>query len=392
MRPLVLLILASCTAVDIGAHPNPLEVQSPEVRELREVVPMGLPPMAPSQVAHNNLDVTWHQGRLFLAYRTAPSHFASPFTQMVVVSTEDEETWRYEGSFSLDTDLREPHLVSSGDTLWLYFAVLGTSAIDFEPQGAVFSRYLGPESWTAITWLEDRTFIPWRIKEMNGQTHMIGYSGGAGVYEPGGDPIRVQWFVLDDASRWVPAVGSDPVVLEGGGSETDLVILEDGSLVAVVRNEAGDEQGFGSKICRAPAEALDQWTCAHDPRKYDSPLLFRRGGDVWLVARRNVSPDGHYDLGLDDLDLADQYYQYQLAYWNLPKRCALWRIDPDAQTATWALDLPSKGDTCFPEAVDLEGSVLLYNYSNDPEGPDWTWLEGQFEPTGIYRQILHFAD
>ena len=66
---------------------------------------------------------------------------------------------------------------------------------------------------------------------------------------------------------------------------------------------------------------------------------------------------------------------------------ALLRI-PDARTIDAALDLPSRGDTCFPEAVELGDDLLLYNYSSDPEGPDVSWVEGQKAPTYIVRQIV----
>ena len=63
-------------------------------------------------------------------------------------------------------------------------------------------------------------------------------------------------------------------------------------------------------------------------------------------------------------------------------------VDPDARTIDAALDLPSRGDTCFPEAVELGDDLLLYNYSSDPEGPDVSWVEGQKAPTYIVRQIV----
>jgi hypothetical protein len=74
------------------------------------------------------------------------------------------------------------------------------------------------------------------------------------------------------------------------------------------------------------------------------------------------------------------------------KRCAIWRVDPQTRTATWALDLPSRGDTCFPEAVptDDPNRWILYNYSSDVDGYDWGWLDGQMRPTFVYRMDLVF--
>ncbi len=365
---------------------------APEVEGLRQVVPgPGLPAGVEVQAANNNLDIAWHEGRLFLAFRTSRNHFANDAVRLHVISTDGEEDWRHEGTFFLETDLREPQLLSWQGELHLWFAVLGTNPLDFEPQGARRARWLGPGRFTDPEPAFDDTFIPWRIKTFGERVYVTGYTGGENVYEPDGEPISVHWLASDDALTWGPAFGADPVVLRGGGSETDLVIREDGSVVAVVRNEAGDETGFGSKVCTAPASAPMDWTCAHDPRKYDSPLVFERGGRVWLVARRNLTPDGHFDLGRDDLDQEGKYLNYQFAYWNEPKRCSLWEVHPDTRTVSWVLDLASRGDTCFPEAVDLpDGNLLLYNYSSPVDGADVVWQAGQVGPTNIYRQVLNF--
>ena len=56
------------------------------------------------------------------------------------------------------------------------------------------------------------------------------------------------------------------------------------------------------------------------------------------------------------------------------------------------LDLPSRGDTCFPAVVASEhpDEVVLYNYSSDIAGPDVAWSVGQRRPTHIYRHVLRF--
>ncbi len=390
MRWLLLMALATACAASPESRESARSAQ-PDVVDLAQVIPgPGLPSEVVPQDANNNLDVVWHDDRLFMAFRTAPTHFASSETELYVISSSDEETWRFEGRFHRNTDLREPQLVSWDGRLYLYYAVLGDNPVDFEPQGTMWTEWQGPGSWSEPVWTDDPTFIPWRIKPLGGSLSLVGYTGGDEVYEPGGDPIQVRWRASVDALTWTPRVPGQDVVLEGGGSETDLVLLDDGSLVAVVRNEAGDDDGFGSKVCTAPADDLGAWSCAHDPRKYDSPLLFQHSGRVWLVARRNVTEDGHYDLGRDDLDRADAYLLYQTVYWQQPKRCALWEVDPADRRVEHVLDLPSRGDTCFPELIEIDGRLVVYNYSSDPDGPDWAWFEGQTRPTGIYRQELVF--
>jgi hypothetical protein len=377
-----------------ACEPRVGEVVPPSVSisGFRSVVPSdGLPAEAAPNQANNNLDLAWWDGRWWLAWRTADTHFAGPEVRMVIVSSEDEVDWRYEGEVAIGTDVREPQLVVVDDALRLYFTRLGDDPLAFTPGGMMMTTRRGVGEWTAPVDVFDEGFLAWRIKTMGGRLNVIGYEGGENIYTVEGDVIRVRWQVTDDGEALDPAFGDDAVVLEGGGSETDIVPLDDGRYVAVVRNEAGDDSGFGSKICTSSAEDPMDWACSHDPRKFDSPLLLRAAGRVWLIARRNVTESGHFDLGMDDLSFEQRFLTYQVAYWQEPKRCAVWVVDPDERTVTWVEDLPSAGDTCFPEAVHLGGERwLLYSYTSDPARADIAWLEGQTGPTWVVRQEVEF--
>lgn len=365
-------------------------VTEPILGDPIQVVPGdGLPTEVQLQPANNNLGVVEHDGRTYLAWRTAPSHFASPDTVVWVVSSADRVTWEFEATFTAGTDLREVQFLSWNGELWLYCARLGPDPTDFEPGAMMVSHQDGRGSWSPLVEAYLPGFIPWRTRVVDGVPYMIGYSGGENVYDPAGEPIEIHWLTTEDGTTWQAAVGDDPVVQRGGGSETDWTFLADGSLVAVTRNEAGDELGFGSKICTAPAADLGTWTCAPDPRKYDSPLIVREGDDVWLIARRTLENDGKFDLGRDDLDHADAYLQYQAAYWFAPKRCALWRVDAGSRSVSFVADLPSRGDTCFPDAVPRgDGLWEVYNYTSPLDGPDVDWITGQGGDTRIYRVDL----
>jgi len=381
-RALALALLCACMERD---RPP---VATPTILEAREVVPSpGLPDLALFP-ANNNLDVVRHEGRVYLAFRNAPNHFAGTKTRMHIVSSGDERVWRHEATFFRGTDLREPRFLSWNGRLFLYFAVLGSDPFSFEPQGMMVSEKQGG-TWTEPEWFHEPGFIPWRAKVVNGVPYLLAYVGGENIYEPGGHPIEVHWLTTSDGRTFRPVVAGRPAVLRGGGSETDFVIQDDGSIVAVVRNEAGDAMGWGSKVCRAEAGTPGDWRCAGDPRKFDSPLLFRHGRTISLVARRNLTATGYYDLMMRDLPPDRQTLLYQADYWQRPKRCALWRVDPDALEVELVLDLPSRGDTCFPALLDLgAGEYALYNYSSPLEGEDVSWLAGQLGPTRIYRLLL----
>lgn len=384
---LTLLVAALPACADIDSVAVDL-VKAPALGEPQTLVPFETPPPGvATQRSNNNLDITLFEGRYFLAFRTAPSHFASDQTVMFVVSSEDQRSWQLETRIALGTDVREPRFLHYAGELRLYFAKLGQDPLKFEPQGTFITRYEGPGSWTPPEeWTQKPGFIPWRLKEVDGTAYMIGYIGGENIYEIDGEPISVQWLKSHDGVVWEPVVPGQPTVEKGGGSETDWAFLPDGGVIAVTRNEAGDETGWGSKICRAEPSALGDWHCAPDKRKYDSPLVIRHQEDVYLVARRNVTETGYYDLERRDLSPKDQTELYLFEYSFQPKRCSLWKVDPDALAVTFLLDLPSFGDTCFPSALALGGSEYdIYNYTSPLDGEDVDWIVGQGIESSIYR-------
>ena len=392
---------AADTAPDMEATCLPLDCEDfiaceeddcPVLSDYEQVIPSAkLPAQTPPQNANNNLDAVEFDGRTYIAWRTAPYHFADRNTELFVVSTADHDSYRFEGRFFMEKDLREMRFLALEDRLLMYFAVLGTNPITFEPEGMMVTQYESPGNWSPPEFFYGEGFIPWRTKVVDGVAYMIAYEGGENIYELDGEPLRVHWLKSDDGLEWVPVVPDQPVVLEGGSSETDFVIMGDGAVVAVSRNEAGDESfGFGSKICRAEPESIGDWRCVADPRKYDSPLLFKNGEDVWLIGRRNVTPAGTFDLGEGD-SLAERASKNLIAYSGKPKRCALWSVDPVELEVSHVLDLPSKGDTCFPAIVrQSEDSVLVYNYTSPIDGDDVSWIAGQGGPTIIYRVLLTF--
>lgn len=391
--------------------------------ETRRVVPSeGLPPEVRARDANNNLDAVRHvDGRVYLAFRSAPNHFASPDTSIFVVSSSDERRWDFEARFELGTDLREPRLLSQGRRLFLYVSKLGKVPYDFEPQGVWVSEKVsfghgppgvvagqgapseqgGPSgqpttpSWSALEELDLPGHIVWRLKSVGGRGWMTAYRGGGNIYDFTGDPIGVGLFTSGDGRRWAPADPAHPYVYEGGVSETDFEFAPDGSLLAVGRNEAGDsENGFGSVVCSASAGAVGDWSCTSDPRKFDSPLLFSHAGETYLVARRTANEDGAYDRGVGWGALRSVVNQ--LAYISSAKRCSLFHVvrsGASAPRVAYMLDLPSRGDTCFPAVVASSepDEVVLYNYSSDIAGPDVAWSVGQRRPTYIYRHVLRFG-
>lgn len=384
---------------DAGPPPPP---PSPEpgrhdvtLTDTRRVVPSdGLPPEVTAMNSNNNLDVVVHDGRVYLAFRTAPDHFAGPETVIYVVSSEDELDWTYETELTLDTDLREPRFLSLGGSLFLYVSILGTDRFAFEPMGVSVVERAPDGTWTGLEPIASLDgYVAWRTRVERGAAYMTAYLGGEHIYRFDFEPLSVDLLTTADGRVWEPVDPDRPSVYTGGGSEADFAIGDDGTLFGVIRNEAGDDTGWGSEVCRAGAGDLAAWSCAIDPKKYDSPLMFWHDGEAYLVARRNVTETGFYDLMERDEPRLQQVIAYQSDYASQPKRCALWRYVQGEDRIAFLLDLPSSGDTCFPGAVrtGADDEVVIYNYSSDPEGPDLPWNRGQQGATFVYRHVLRFA-
>lgn len=348
--------------------------------------------------SNNNLDVVRHQGRVYLASRLSHDHFASPDSHMLVFSSTDEQHWDFEADFTLGTDVREPRFLSHRGRLFLYFAKLGQNPLTFEPQGMVVSERQGAASWTAPAgfYRPGDPYIPWRAKERGGVAYLLTYKNGEHIYDFTGLPMDIEFLRSDDGLTFVPVAASGAVVSSGGGSETDFEFDEAGNLNAVIRNEAGDSTGWGSKVCAASANDLGTWSCAHDPRKYDSPLTFTYGGHMYLIGRRNVTDTGNYELDPGVPWSAQETLKNLADYSANPKRCALWEVDRKGRTVRQVLDVPGWGDTCFPALLTDEKDpthFILYNYSSpldDPKNGDLSWHDGQVGETRIYRTELRF--
>ena len=121
--------------------------------------------------------------------------------------------------------------------------------------------------------------------------------------------------------------------------------------------------------------------------------MFNYDGHAWLIARKNVTEDGCFDLGFDSDDYShqQQFVAYSGQYWQSPKRCTLWYVNDETLSVDPILDFPSAGDTCFASILGENGDFEIWNYTSDPEFADISWLEGQQGKTQITRQPLLFT-
>jgi hypothetical protein len=219
------------------------------------------------------------------------------------------------------------------------------------------------------------------VKVRNGVAYMTSYAGDH--YKNAGEAtVRVFFKESHDGMTWAN-VGDAEYVYEGGVSEVAFEFASNGDLWAVTRNEDGDASGFGSHVCYAAAADLGSWDCSSqsDPKRYDSPEMFRHGETLYLVARRDIGgmfgPEG--DL---------------IAYSMRPKGTALYRIDQDERRVVHVMDLPGCGDNAFPSVRRIDAnSFLMANYTSPLDEPNISWIDGQThdEGTQLYLLTLTFT-
>ena len=356
----------------------------PTVEPLGQLVPGPAAAGVDVLRANNNLDLCWFEGRLYLAWRTAPSHFASPRARLEVSSAADPAgPWRHETTVAFGADVREPRLVADGATLQLFCMELGGDPKRFQPR-RVHRVTRAAGAWARGVVAIDEPIVPWRFRHLDGRWVLSSYRGAEQMYGPAPAAPTVELRFSDDLLAF-----SEPLALHRGGTECELVRLPDGRWLGVTRNEGPGR--FGSDLLVGPS--LGELRVHPRPEKLDSPNLFLWDGRPWLLARRSPGRAGRYDVAPHWLP-GSLGIRVNQALWSLGrKRSALWQLDPDGPGLRWALDLPSRGDTAFAAQVaGPDGSLLLADYTSPESAGDPRWVRGQFGPTVIQLLALRPGD
>lgn len=340
-----------------------------------------LPAQCNIQHSNNNLDVVKYQGRYYLAFRTAPSHFASKKAVLYVVSSADLESWQYETEFALQRDVREPRFAVYHDTLNLYFFTGGTRPMRFEPNEVLLTRKAGTGNWSAQQSVNLDGFVPWRLRTRNDTLYLSAYYG-RGLYK-GTHHSNLRLFTSTNGTNW-HTLSTEPQVDILNAEEGEFIFDKKGNMYATVRLE-----GTGALVCKAPAGNLSQWQQRRTKAKYDSALLFEHNDDVYLISRRNI--DGDIDKVKNRKNDKQGRVRNLIRYSITRKVTALYKFDKDSLTVTPVIDFPSTGDNAYAgiEQIDANTYVVM-NYSSDITRKKKNWIRGQLGKTYIYWTMLRF--
>lgn len=374
---------------------TPKIVDGPRVLVSHHIdVAEGLTEILPS---NNNVAAIVFEGRLFMAWRSAPTHFASAETRMFVVSSEDMGvTWSKELTIMVEKDMREPYFLSINGTLLFYYFEAGTNPIAFEPSRLQRRLYLGQDrGWSSAEAWGQESEVAWQYHVQDGDNlgYTISYAGDHYSLTQLGQ-VSLHLNYTDDGLVWKP-IGNSPFYI-GGISEVGWAFDNDRVIWGVGRNEDGDETGWGSRIFYFDMESMPGpvWTSnVSNPHIYESPRMFNHEGELYLVAR--TDPTGPFMSSNNGVLPPTLHHLYDLAAYSLrPHGTAMWKLNRDTAELEWLLDLPGCGDTAFPSIVRTGNHAFeILNYSNPMDKcEDWPWIWGQVSPEGtlIYAVSVAF--
>jgi hypothetical protein len=382
----------------------------PKITAFRTIVshdPKNLTVQLPSTIkpnkSNNCVGITEYKGRFYVGWRSAPSHFASSTTKIYIMSSDNmgEKNWVHEHTIELGIDIREPFFVPLGDRLMFSFFSAGTNPIAFQPKALL--RIFRDD--TTGKWSEQEEWghegeIAWQylgVSTSNDVTNWYVSSYSGNHYDPGDSKIQVFMNVSSDNGKTWTNVNKKPTFqYTGGVSEIGMAVSPlDGNMYIVMRNEDGDESGFGSRVARATLKSgYADWefsSSKSNPAIFESPRMFTYGGEVYLVGRRSLH--SVYDQAWHWLPFTVRKY-YNLAKYSLEAHTtALYRVNRETLELEYLLDLPGCGDTAFPSIVRVgKKKFIIANYSSPFKHKEWSWIHGQTssEGTQVYLIELEF--
>lgn len=333
------------------------------------------------QHSNNNLDLVQFNEKYFLAFRTAPTHFASKKAVMYVVSSTDLENWNYETEIKLESDLREPRFAVYHDTLNLYFFRGGTKIFRFEPKEVLVCRKSLNDNWSSPQSIHLDGFVPWRLRERSDTLYLSAYYGKNLYRNNHNSNLRL--FSSVDALNWKP-ISETPQVDILSAEEGEFIFDTAGNLFATVRLE-----GTGALVCRADKNNLSNWEKKRTKTKYDSALLFDYNNDIYLVSRRNL--DGDIDKTKHRKSEKQGRIRNLIRYSITRKVTSLFKLNKDDLSLSVVATFPSTGDNAYPAIAKMsDGEFVLMNYSSDITRRKKNWIRGQLGKTYIYWTKLKF--
>ena len=305
-------------------------------------------------------DLCRYRGRYYLTFRSCPDgHMIFPSSQIVVLVSDDTVAWERCFSFAAEgRDVRDPHLLVFGETLFVYS---GTWPLKIgDPNYRDIGNHLGYCGWTTdgVGWdgpkaMEStRGFYVWRAAVYDGTAYLNGRRAkpGTKTIADTSKYFDIQGCLLSssDGFEWLLA----SILPPSSRNETALWIEPDGELTALAR---GWQTERAYLLSAKPP--YTEWDDIALDRQIGGPLL-TRWNDTLLAGGRTWRPDE-------------------------TRATTLFEVK-DRKLRTIA-DLPSGGDTSYPGFVAIDNSHAIVSYYSSHEGSGTSRA-----PSSIYLARLSY--
>ncbi len=308
---------------------------------------------------HNsNTDLIYWNNAFWLIQASAPWHFASTETKLVLWRSKDAHTWEKVTEFhNPGQDIRDPKFAVIGGRLFLY--VLKNTAFDAEPYGTAAATSPDGKTWSALVDMKPAGWLFWRPESPD---------GGKTWYVPAYWHEHGKSIILKSGNGLDWEVSS--IVHSGDvNDETAIVFLPDGRMLATARLEVagyffGDNRG--NTLIATARPPFMTWNYANSTvTRLDGPALFLYNGRVYAVGRYQP---GKKPPGFETGSILSK------------KRTSLFLVEEDR--LVWLSDLPSDGDTSYAGVV-TRGDDLYISYYTSPVKRDYPWIMGMLSPSNI---------
>lgn len=285
--------------------------------------------------------IRWHD-RFWLTFRSCPDgHMVSSTASVIVLSSEDAQTWREEFRFSVPKrDTRDPHFLNFQDKLFVFTGTWYAGDGKLPRELYDINKHLGFAVWTADgkAWEGPRQMegtyghYIWRATARDGMAYLCGRrKAGYSEQESGAGAGRVMegaMLVSDDGLNW----RFRSLFQKTSGDETAFLFEPNGDLRALSRAGGGPAQ---IAVAKPP---FVEWDAKPLAEYIGGPLLIRWEERLMIGGRRNT-PEG-------------------------PKTVLYWL--KDTEMVPFAV-LPSDGDNSYPGFVDLGGGKGLVSWYSSHE-------------------------
>ncbi len=285
-------------------------------------------------------DFQLFKGRYYVCFRNGLSH-VSPEGKVVVIASEDLVDWHRTGvPVNTPGDDRDPHLVATGDRLYVYAGsvtrpdptLVGNDAVRVIQTRCAVSE--DGETWSEPRPVYRAGYWLWGVGRVHDRFYGLAYGNDPGVQDR--QPTELHLVQSTDGLDWELVS-----VVTKNGSEATFRVTDGGEMRIAIRG--GDENRFTMASARPP---YTEWSLRDCGDVIPAPRLVEVGGSEFVIGRQHLR------------DPADRER-------IVGRRTSVWRLE--GGRTEHVLDLPSGGDTSYVGVVRQEDRVLLLSYYSQHE-------------------------